>query len=128
MLGILMSVGLSMGMYVMYIKTISGGKPGATPMTVVSSTTVKMELLNMAQAEKTYYVQNSSYATMGQLTSSGWFTPKNPDPTGYDYSIAVASAPDGFTITATHPLAANGSPNAYPTLSIDQSMKVSGDE
>lgn len=114
-------------MYVMYVKTISGGKPGATPMGVISTTGVKMQLLNIAQAEKTYYVQNNGYATMDQLVSSGWFTPKNPDPNGYSYSIAVASAPDGFTITATHPPGPNGTNVDYPTMSIDQSMQVSGD-
>jgi Tfp pilus assembly protein PilE len=130
-LSILISVGLSLGMYVVYVKSISGGKPGATPMAAVSGTSVKMQLLNIAQAEKTYYVQNNSYATMDQLISSGWFTPKNPDPTGYTYTIAVAAAdptPAGFTITATHPPAPNGSTADYPSMSINQDMKVSGDD
>lgn len=127
-LSLLIAVGLSLGMYVMYVKTISGGKAGASPMQAVSSTTVKMQLLNIANAEKTYYVQNSSYATLEELKTSGWFTPKDPDPTGYNYDIAVAKDPDGFVITATHLPGATGNAADYPTMSIDQNMKVSGDE
>ncbi len=115
-------------MYVFYMKSLSGGKAGATPVAVVSSTTVKMQLLSIAQAEKTYYVQNSGYASMDQLTTSGWFTPKTPDPTGYSYDISVAKDPDSFTIKATHPPGPNGTNADFPTMSIDQTMKVSGED
>jgi len=125
-LGIIIAVGLSMGMYSVYLKSFSGGKAGASPMSVVSTTTVKMQLLNIASAEKTYYSQNNEYATMEELTTSGWFTPKDPDPTGYSYDIAVAKDPAGFVVTASHLPGTNGNATDYPTLSIDQSMKVSG--
>ena len=126
-LGMIIAVGLSMGMYVMYMKSFSGGKAGASPMAAVSTTTVKMQLLNIASAEKTYYSQNNEYASMEELTTSGWFTPKNPDPTGYNYAIAVAKDPAGFIVTASHQPGATGNAADYPTMSIDQSMKVTGD-
>jgi Tfp pilus assembly protein PilE len=125
-IGIVVTLALGMGLYVMYMRGLPGGKPGATPVSLESSTSARMQLLNIAQAERTYYTQNSSYATMDELQTSGWFTPKNPDPSGYTYDISVAKDPDGFTITATHPPGPNGTNADYPTFSIDQSMTVSG--
>jgi len=127
-LGLIIAVGLSMGMYTMYLKSFSGGKPGTTPLSAVSTTTVKMQLLNIAGAEKTYYSQNNEYATMEELTTAGWYTPKDPDPTGYNYDIAVEKDPAAFTVTATHLPGGKGNAADYPTMSIDQSMKVSGDD
>jgi hypothetical protein len=126
-LSILFTMGIILGVYAMYLKSLSGNKPGATPVAIESDTRVKMQLLNMAQAERTYFAQNSSYATMDQLVSSGWFTPRNPDPSGYSYDVSVATAPEGFTITATHPPGPNGTNADYPSMSINQDMQISGD-
>jgi hypothetical protein len=122
---LLLTVGIGAGTYVMYLKSATPGG-AASPMQAISTTTVKMQLLNIAQSEKTYYVQNSSYATIEQLSSSGWLTLKDPDPTGYHYSVAVTTAPDGFTVTAQHDESKGGLPNDYPTMTIDETMKVQG--
>ena len=55
-----------------------------------------MQLLQIAQAERTYYAQNNSYATIDQLASSGSLTLRSPDPDGYSYS--ADAAPGGFTV------------------------------
>jgi hypothetical protein len=122
-ISLLFTVAIGMGVYVMYMKS---SVPGGTPMTAVSTTTVKMQLLEIAQAERTYYVQNNSYATLDQLSSSGWLTMKTPDPTGYTYTVDATA--DGFTATARHPGAQgkDSDPKDFPPMSIDQTMKVGG--
>jgi hypothetical protein len=125
LISILLTLAIGMGTYVMYMKSSVSGS-GGTPMSAISTTTVKMQLVQIAQAERTYYVQNSGYATLDQLSSSGWLTLKTPDPTGYTYTVDTAA--DGFTATASHPGAAgkDSDPKDYPTMSIDQTMKVQG--
>jgi Tfp pilus assembly protein PilE len=124
-ISLLLTVAIGMGTYVMYMKTAVSGT-GGTPMSAVSTTTVKMQLLQIAQAERTYYVQNNSYATLDQLSSSGWLTMKTPDPTGYTYTVDATA--DGFTATARHPGAQgkDSDPKDFPPMSIDQTMKVGG--
>ena len=121
MLSLLLTVAIGAGTYVMYMKSSVSGA-GGSPMAAISLTTVKMQLVQVAEAEKTYNVQNSSYATIEQLASSGWLKLKDPDPTNYDYTVEVT--PDGFTATAHHQEVKGGETKDYPTMSIDQSGKV----
>jgi len=123
---ILITLGLGLGIYVMYIRTAGGNMPGGNPTSAISTTSVKMQLLSMANAERTNYVQNNPYASIDELKSSGSFTPREPDPDGYSYDVTVAKDPDSFTITASHPPAPNGSTANFPSFSIDQSMTVAG--
>src|SRR5579863_1656696 len=53
-IGIVVTLALGMGLYVMYMRGLPGGKPGATPVSLESSTSARMQLLNIAQAERTY--------------------------------------------------------------------------
>jgi len=123
LLSILLTVAIGMGTYVLYMKSTMAST-GGTPVQVISTTTVKMQLLNIAQAEKAYYVQNSAYGTIADLSSSGWLTLKTPDPTGYAYAAEVT--PDGFRVTAHHGDASSATSKDYPAMSIDQNMKVEG--
>ncbi len=83
---LLFTVAIGMGLYALYLKsTVSS--TGGHPVSAISTTSVKMELLQIAQAERTYYVQNNSYATIDQLASSGTMTLRTPDPDGYSYSV-----------------------------------------
>ena len=68
-LSLVITVAIGMGVYAMYLKsTVSS--TGGHPVSAISTTSVKMQLLQIAQAERTYYVQNNSYATIDQLASS----------------------------------------------------------
>jgi hypothetical protein len=84
-----------------------------------------MDLNAIAQAERTYFAQNGSYADLDQLTSSGALTMARSGRDGYTYSIATAG--NGFTVTARHaesPAINGAAPLHYPALSIDQSMQI----
>ncbi len=117
-ISLVVTLGLAMFMYVIYLRT-AAPTPGSTPQQVISTTAVEMKLMNVAQAERTYFVQNYSYATLDQLSSSGTYSLPLPDRDGYDYAVDTSSS--GFTVTATHPAVTGLS---FPTLSIDQSMQV----
>ncbi len=123
LLSILITVAIGMGTYALYMKSTIAST-GGTPVQVISTTTVKMQLLNIAQAEKAYFLQNNAYGTIADLSSSGWLTLKTPDPTGYGYT--AETTPDGFRVTAQHGDAGSATSKNYPTMSIDQNMKVEG--
>jgi hypothetical protein len=119
-ISLVFTVAIAMGLYALYLKsTVSSA--GGHPVSAISTTSVKMQLLQIAQAERAYNAQNGSYATIDELSSSGSLTLRTPDPDGYSYS--VDSSPAGFTVTARHDGSESGD---YPTMSIDQSMTVQG--
>jgi hypothetical protein len=119
-ISLVITVAIGMGVYAMYLKsTVSS--TGGHPVSAISTTHVQMQLLQIAQAERTYYVQNNSYATIDQLASSGSLTLSTPDPDGYSYSADASGG--GFTVTARHE-GPGGASGDFPTLSIDQNMTV----
>lgn len=124
LLSILITVAVGMGMYVMFMKG-SVSSAGGSPMSAISTSTVKMQLVQIAEAEKAYNVENNSYGTIEQLSSGGWLTLKTPDPTHYTYS--ADPSPEGFRVMARHDDAKGGKSKDYPTMSIDQTGKVQGE-
>jgi hypothetical protein len=86
-----------------------------------------MDLNAIAQAQRLYFAQNGSYASLDQLVSSGTMNIAAGGRDGYAYSIETS--PRGFVVTATHPDIPAGVIEGsqaihYPTLSIDESMQV----
>lgn len=120
LISIVVTLGIAGFMYLIYLR--SAVPAGGTPQQVISTTGVEVQLLNLAQAERMYYVQNNSYASLDQLSSSGTFTVPMPDHDGYNYSVDASST--GFTATATHADVPGKTSADYPTLSIDQGMQV----
>jgi type IV minor pilin ComP (DNA uptake receptor) len=117
---LLLTVAIGMGVYALYLKsTVSS--TGGHPVSAISTTHVKMQLLQIAQAERAYSAQNGSYATIDQLASSGSLTLATPDPDGYSYSVDASAG--GFTATARH---TGGESGDAPTMTIDQTMAVEG--
>jgi len=81
-----------------------------------------MDLLQIAQAERTYIAMNSQCASMDELLSSHSLSMQRPEREGYSYTLNCSGT--DFTITARHTRAPAGSPIRYPTLSVDQSLEV----
>ena len=122
LISILISVMACAGMYVMYMHS-SGLHSGGSAFGAIADSTVKVQLVNIAEAERDYYALNNSYASMDELKKTGALKFKDPDPTGYAYTVQTSSS--GFIATGKHIDAKGGKPSAdYPTLSIDESMKV----
>jgi hypothetical protein len=120
LISIVISLGIAMGMYLIFLRSTSGS--GGSPTVTISTTTVQMQLVNIAQAERIYYVQNNTYATLDELASSGTLKLKDPDPDGYIYSIDASAA--GFKAIGKHADVSGAKPANYPVISIDQTMQV----
>lgn len=92
---------------------------GSTPVSSISATGVKNDLLAIAQAERSYFAEHGSYASLGELTSSGALTMTRSGRDGYTYSVDTQAG--GFTVTARY-----SGPQAPPPSSfmVDQSMEV----
>ena len=121
LISIVVTLGVATGMYVIYLRSVTSGSAGS-PMVMVSTATVQVQLVNIAQAERIYFAQNSTYATIEDLTSSGTLKLDSPDRAGYAYSIDVSAS--SFQATAHHIDPPGAKAEKYPVLSIDQTMQV----
>ena len=92
---------------------------GGSPISAISTTGVKNDLIAIAQAERAYLAEHGSYASLGELTSSGTMTMTRSGRDGYTYSIDTQAG--GFTVTARYTGPLNPPPSNF---TIDQSMEV----
>ena len=67
MLGLLFAAVIAMGIYYFYLKQAAPA-PGMVATQAITTTGVEMDLNAIAQAERTYFAQNGSYADLDQLT------------------------------------------------------------
>jgi hypothetical protein len=121
---VLVAAAILLGVYELYLKRMPTTDKGTAATQAISLTGVRMDLLQIAQAERSYIALNSSCVSLDDLTSSGTLAVSKPGRDGYTYEVACGSG-DQFQVTARHPAAPDGSPIRYPNLSIDQTMQVS---
>jgi len=112
---------VGVGIY-LYFKQMPTTDPGTAPTQAIDLTGVRMDLLQIAQAERTFTAINSRCATMDELISSRSLTMQRPEREGYTYIVQCSES--GFTVTARHAPAPEGPPIRYPALAIDQGMEV----
>jgi hypothetical protein len=92
----------------------------AVPAQAIDTAGVKNDLVAIAQAERIYQVEHSTYGTLDQLASSGAMSMAKTGRDGYTYD-AEASA-SNFRIVARCPAAANSGCSNY---AIDDTMNIS---
>jgi hypothetical protein len=119
---LLVSVGFLWGVYILYLKRIPTVAEGTVATQAVSLTGVKMDLLQIAKAERTSIGVDGHCMTMDELLSSGSMSLSRSERDGYSYSVECSG--NDFTATARHTPAPAGSPLRYPNMVIDQSMQV----
>ncbi len=123
LISLLIVLALVLGIYYYYVKGVRPGGPGTVPTQAISLTGVQNDLLAIAQAERAYFAQKGSYASLGELTTSGELTMPRAGRDGYTYS--VETTPGGFTVTARYTGQTGDSSGVrYPTLAVDQTMQV----
>ena len=119
---------IALGGYSFYLKNASpAAGEGHIATQAISTTGVEMDLNAIAQAERMYFAQNGSYASLDQLVSGGTMNISAGGRDGYSYNIETSSR--GFVATATHPDIPAGVIEGsqaihYPTLAIDESMQI----
>ncbi len=120
---ILITLAIVFGLYFLYFKRLQPGGSGGAPTQAISLTGVQNDLLAIAQAERIYFAQNNSYASLGELTASGTLSLARAGRDGYTYS--VETTPEGFAVTA-HYTGRPGDPPGmhYPTITVDQAMQI----
>lgn len=113
---------LGLGVYYVFLKQASPAG-GGTPTQIISTTRVEMELSSIANAERTYFAQNSSYATMDQLVAGGELPIPITGRDGYTYTMDASSS--SFTVTAKWaPQTAEQQALNAPTVVVDQTNQV----
>jgi hypothetical protein len=128
MVSILVVALIALGGYAFYLKNATPAESKGQIVTQnISTVGVEMDLNAIAQAQRMYFAQNGSYASLDQLTSSSTMNIPASGRDGYTYSVETSSA--GFLITASHPdIPANviqGSAAIhFPMLTVDESMQV----
>ena len=122
LVSLLVAMALGLGVYYIFLKQASPAG-GAVPTQVISTTRVEMDLSTIAQAERSYYAQNSSYGTMDQLVSGGELSAALSGRDGYTYTMDASSS--GFTVTAKWaPQTAEQQALHSPTIIVDQTNQV----
>ena len=111
------------GIYFYSIKKMPTSDAGTAPTQAISLTGVRMDLTEMAQAERTFIASNGHCVALDELSSSGTVNFARTERQGYTYEIRCADGGD-FAVTAHHAPAPADSPIRYPILTIDQNMLV----
>lgn len=119
---ILVACAVLFGVYHYYFKKMPTTDEGAAPTQAISLTGVRSDLLQIAQAERTYIAENGRCAALDELTSSHSLALARPERDGYTYSVECSGG--DFSVTGRHAPAPEGSPIRYPALAIDQTMQV----
>jgi len=119
---LLVAVGLLGAIYLLFLKKIPTAAEGTVATQAVSITGVRMDLLQIAKAERTSMSVDGHCMSMDELLTSGSMSMSRAERDGYSYTV-VCSGND-FTATARHPEAPADSAIRYPTMVIDQSMQV----
>ena len=119
---LLVTTGFLFGIYILYLKRIPTVAEGTVATQAISLTGVKMDLLQIAKAERNSIGVNGHCMTMDELLASGSMSLSRPERDGYTYSVECSG--NDFTATAHHAPAPAGSAFRYPTMVTDQSMQV----
>jgi hypothetical protein len=122
LVSLLVTLALALGIYYFYLKRMQPAGPASATTQAISLTGVQNDLIALAQAERGYFAQNGSYASLGELVQSGTLTMPRSGRDGYTYSIETSA--NGFTVTARY-LGEPGDPAGprHPTITVDQNMQ-----
>jgi hypothetical protein len=121
--GLLMALLIAGGIWYFYTKQMPTTDPGTAPTQAINLTGVRMDLMQMAQAERSYIASNGHCGSLNDLSSSGTVNLSRTERDGYSYEVKCGDGAD-FSIVAHHAPAPPDSPIRYPILAVDQNMQV----
>jgi len=123
LVGLLVALAISGGIYFAYFKQMPVSDAGTAPTQAINLTGVRMDLLEIANAERAYQAANGRCASLDELSSSGTMNLRRTERAGYTYEIRCGQGSQ-FQVIANHDPAPPDSPIRYPKLAIDQSLAV----
>src|SRR6266704_474186 len=112
LVGLLAGAALLFVVYHFSLKRMPATDEGTAPTQAISLTGVRMDLLQIAQAERAYIATNGHCASLDELISSNSLSMTRTERDGYSYAVECSGG--GFTATARHAPASAGSPVRYP--------------
>ncbi len=123
LVSLVLAVAVALGVYYFYLKRSQPSGVGNLPAQAVTTTGVQNDLLAIAQAERLYFAEKGSYASMSELTASGALSLTRSGRDGYTYSVETTA--HGFTVTARYTGLPGDAPGVhYPKLIVDQTMQI----
>jgi hypothetical protein len=123
LLSLVVVLAIALGGYYFYLKHAQPAGTGINPQQTISLMGVQNDLLAIAQAERAYFALHGSYASLGELTSSGALTVSRSGRDGYEYRVETTA--NGFLAIARHYRQPGASPSLrYPTITVDQTMQI----
>lgn len=120
---VLVAAAVVYGIFHYYFRKMPTTDEGTAPTQAISLTGVRMDLLQIAQAERSYIALNSRCAPLDELVSSSTLSVPRSGRDGYTYSVECFGA--DFKVSARHEPAPGGSRIRYPNLAVDTNMQVS---
>ena len=117
-LGIVLALGAAFYLYnAQLTRGVAAGAP--SPQEQIDVTSIRMALLEIAQAQRIYVAAHGHYGTLEQLRADG-APALGTDRRGYTFRLETNGS-QGFHATAAP---ADGNKAGWPTLSIDASMQI----
>jgi hypothetical protein len=117
-LGIVLALGAAFYAYNAQL-TRAGGTNTASPQEQIDVTGIRMALLEIAQAERTYVAAHGTFGTLDQLRAEG-APALGTDRRGYTFQLDLNGS-QNFKATA---VPTDSSKRGWPTLTIDASMQI----
>jgi len=121
--GLLVALLVAGGIWYFYTKQMPTTDAGTAPTQAINLTGVRMDLMQMAQAERSYIASNGHCGPLNDLSSSGTMNLSRTERDGYSYQVQCGDGAD-FSIIARHAPAPPDSGIRYPNLAIDQNLQV----
>lgn len=81
-----------------YLTRSTPAGPHSNPVQAIDTIGAQSSLLTIAQAERSYFAEHGSYASLDELTSSGALPAARTQRVGYTFSVETSAS--GFTATA----------------------------
>ena len=118
LIGLMIALFVGSYIYMQQAKSVSQGTNN--PRAAADITGVKMDLIHMAQAERSYFARENHYASLEDLHAAGDLVVLKDHRDNYGYSVTYNDT--SFRITATY----SGPPAAQmpATFSITENMEV----
>src|SRR5258707_11761980 len=101
LVSLLVTTGFLFGVYILYLKRIPTVAEGTVATQAISLTGVKMDLLQIAKAERSSIGVSGHFMTIDELLASGSISLLRPERDGYSFSVECSG--NGFFLIACHP-------------------------